>query len=65
MTYGEKRKSVVFNLDNPTERAMYELASRTNFGKLVKRYMSYELQRLAAQQKQNSTEHQNTTEAAK
>jgi hypothetical protein len=51
MTYGEKRKSVVFNLDNPTERAMYDLATRTNFNKLVKRYMLAELQRIQAQKK--------------
>jgi hypothetical protein len=51
---GEKRKTIIFNLDNAHERAMYELASRTNFSKLVKRYLGYELQRLEAQQKQQS-----------
>jgi predicted transcriptional regulator len=48
---GEKRKTIIFNLDNAQERAMYELASRTNFSRLVKRYMLAELQRLQAQKK--------------
>lgn len=43
--YGEKRKVVIFNLDHPEERELYELASAVNFGPLVKRYLLQELHR--------------------
>ncbi|MFB5192000.1 hypothetical protein [Alicyclobacillus fastidiosus] len=45
MAYGEKRRAVSFNLDNPQERAMFEYTKRTNFSKLVKTYLARELKR--------------------
>ncbi|MCY0892343.1 MAG: hypothetical protein OWR52_02385 [Acidibacillus sp.] len=47
---GEKRKAVSFNLDNDRERAMFEYVSKTNFSQLVKKYLEYELQRIATEQ---------------
>lgn len=50
MLMGEKRKAVSFNLDNDRERAMFEYVSKTNFSQLVKKYLEYELQRIATEQ---------------
>lgn len=55
MVRGEKRKTVVFNLDDPRESAMYDLASRANFSRLVKGYLSQELQRIQA--RRNTAQH--------
>ncbi|WAH38636.1 hypothetical protein [Alicyclobacillus dauci] len=35
----------IFNLNDPTERAMYELSKRTNFSGLVKQYLARELKK--------------------
>ncbi len=43
--YGEKRKSVTFNFDDPIEKEMYQFACSTKFATLVKRYLRGELQR--------------------
>ncbi|GLG01194.1 hypothetical protein Alches_12330 [Alicyclobacillus hesperidum subsp. aegles] len=48
MVRGEKRKTVVFNLDNEREAALYEFVSRSNFGQLVKRLLAQEFQRIQA-----------------
>ncbi|WAH38254.1 hypothetical protein [Alicyclobacillus dauci] len=45
MEYGSKKRHVFFNLNDPTERAMYELSKRTNFSGLVKQYLARELKR--------------------
>ncbi|GEO27652.1 hypothetical protein AAC03nite_34370 [Alicyclobacillus acidoterrestris] len=45
MTYGAKVRSVSFNLDNPSERAMYDFSKRTNFNRLVKQCLAREMKR--------------------
>lgn len=45
MKYGECRRSISFNLDNPHERAMYEHSKQINFSRLVKTYLARELKR--------------------
>lgn len=53
MLYGDIRKTVTFKLDNPEERAMYQLiVSQTSFSKLVKGYLREELNRMRAAQAQ-------------
>ncbi|GIM44535.1 hypothetical protein DNHGIG_00840 [Collibacillus ludicampi] len=54
MTYGEVRKTIIFKLDDPEQRAMYEqIVTKTNFSKLVKRFLAAELQRMRAAQQQS------------
>lgn len=55
MVRGEKRKTVVFNLDNPAEAELYEFANRSNFARLVKTLLARELQRIKVQR--GATQH--------
>ena len=44
--YGERRKAISFNLNNPDERMMYEFVNKTNFSRLVKRLLAQEIRRI-------------------
>lgn len=44
IVYGERRKVVVFNLNNELDRSIYELACQTNFSKLVKEFLKQQLE---------------------
>lgn len=45
MVYGEKRRAVSFNLDNESERELYQLSKAMPFGQFVKRQLAAELKR--------------------
>jgi hypothetical protein len=64
MTYGEVRKTIIFKLDDPEQRAMYEqIVTKTNFSKLVKRFLAAELQRMRAAQQQTLQQTSNQSNA--
>ncbi|WAH39486.1 hypothetical protein [Alicyclobacillus dauci] len=49
MEYGEKRRSVSFNLNDPEERALYQFSQKINFSGLVKQYLTREFKQQSHQ----------------
>lgn len=45
MRYGETRRVVTFNLDDPEQRELYRFSKGLKFGPLVKRYLKEEMLR--------------------
>ncbi|GMA66042.1 hypothetical protein [Alicyclobacillus fastidiosus] len=56
MEFGEKRRSVAFNLNDPEERALYQFSQKTNFSGLVKQYLTREMKRQLAEVKPTTGE---------
>lgn len=47
--YGETRRVVTFNLDDPEQRELYQFSKGLKFGPLVKRYLREEMRRRQGQ----------------
>lgn len=45
MTYGEKRKAVIFNLDKPDQREAYKFALSIDFSSWVRAKLSAEMKK--------------------
>lgn len=58
--YGEKRKVVYFNLDQPVQRQLWDFAGNIEFGKEVKQFLGMRMRGFTLEQMISNTAHHDT-----
>ena len=58
--YGEKRKVVYFNLDQPMQRKLWDYAQSIEFGREVKQFLAMRMKGVTLEQMIANTAHRDT-----
>ena len=58
--YGEKRKVIYFNLDQPVQRRLWDFAGSIEFGKEVKQFLGMRMKGFTLEQMIANTAHRDT-----